>query len=187
MIFNVMEDIQIRPATALDAAFVAGNVIAAMGMETPSESLIKALTTICAREDTLYSYRNTDIALYKGVPAGSLVSYDGGIYAETSAHTFALASDLLGEEVNPKSKETCPGEYYLDSLAVLPEYRGHAIGSLLIGHALHTAQGLGFEKASLIVDKHKPWLQNLYSKLGFDFDGELLFFGEEYLRMVQYI
>ena len=190
--------ITLRKATPSDAGLIAEVVMSGMGFNVDSQEVLRgksplgdvrkvldALAAVAAMDDTLYSYRNTYVAVYEGKSAGCLVSYNGGEYKEKSRYTFALISGILGVGEFHPGQETCAGEYYLDSLAVLPEFRGHSISRILIGNALEVAQGLGFTLATLIVDKEKPWLHRLYSSLGFRPDREVEFCGEPYIRMVQ--
>ena len=83
--------------------------------------------------------------------------------------------------------ETGEGEYYLDSMAVLPEFRGHSIGKILMNNALETAEALGFTKVTLLVDVVKPWLHKLYESVGFEKGEQVMFFGEPFMRMIQHI
>ena len=204
-------DVQLRPALPSESAFIAEAVLAAMGRSPrnicensesgcatdtndDSDSLfgdydivLAAVRVIAGCEDTLYSYRNAYILTCNGVPAGCIIGYNGAFYAEMAETTFSMAADLLGvDEFNPGT-ETQSGEYYLDSLYVSPEFRGHKFGSMLIRNQLEIAQGLGFEKVTLIVDQDKTNLQTLYASLGFELDGYVKFFGSDFLRMVQYL
>lgn len=90
--------------------------------------------------------------------------------------------------------ECLPGEFYLDSLAVLPEFRRMTfeyagstdrIGHLLMLDGIEEGRRKGLHRISLIVDKAKPRLNSYYSALGFRPDGEVLFFGHLYNRMVK--
>ena len=101
--------------------------------------------------------------------------------------TFGLIAGKLGTAPFNPGEETCEGEYYLDSLHVSPDFRGHSIGTVLMRNELDIAEALGFRRVSLIVDKEKPWLHRLYARLGFEEAGETVFFGEKYLRMTQEI
>ncbi len=90
--------------------------------------------------------------------------------------------------------ECLPGEFYLDSMAILPEFRGKAyeyagstdrIGHILMLDGIEEGRRKGFQRISLIVDKAKPRLKTYYSALGFRPDGEILFFGHLYDRMIK--
>ena len=195
--------VEIRRAYPEDAPFIAESVLAAMGYDRDSsislgtgenhsvtkshEEVKRALEEIAARPDTLYSYRNSRIATYGGEVAGVIVGYDGAAYREMAELTFGLIAGKLGTAPFNPGEETCGGEYYLDSLHVSPDFRGHSIGTVLMRNELDIAEALGFRIVSLIVDKEKPWLHRLYARLGFEEAGETVFFGEKYLRMIQEI
>ena len=195
--------VEIRRAYPEDAPFIAESVLAAMGYDRDSsislgtgenhsvtkshEEVKRALEEIAARPDTLYSYRNSRIATYGGEVAGVIVGYDGAAYREMAELTFGLIAGRLGSAPFNPGEETCGGEYYLDSLHVSPDFRGHSIGTVLMRNELDIAEALGFRIVSLIVDKEKPWLHRLYARLGFEEAGETVFFGEKYLRMTQEI
>ena len=195
--------VEIRRAYQEDAPFIAESVLAAMGYDRDSsislaakenysesksyEEVKRALEEIAARPDTLYSYRHSRIATYGGEVAGVIVGYDGAAYREMAELTFGLIAGKLGTAPFNPGEETGEGEYYLDSLHVSPDFRGHSIGTVLMRNELDIAEGLGFRRVSLIVDKEKPWLHRLYARLGFEEAGETVFFGEKYLRMTQEI
>lgn len=193
--------VELRKGRASDAPFIADAVLAAMGYDIfnpelpadaetsfgPISAVRDALIKVCSKEDTLYSWKNTTIATFCGKTAGAIVSYDGGSYKETAERTFALMAKLLNTEKPEPGSETGDGEYYLDSLVVHPEFRGHNIGSILMRNALDEAEALGYEKVTLLVDEKKPHLHKLYKKLGFEFGDVVLFFGEPYIRMFQYL
>lgn len=195
--------VEIRRAFPEDAPFIAASVLSAMGYDRDDtlslgvgendsqlrsyEEVKRALEEVAARPDTLYSYRNVHIATYGGEVAGAIVGYDGAGYREMASLTFSLIAEMLDVEPFNPGKETGEGEYYLDSLHVSPEFRGHSIGAILMRNELDVAEALGFRLVSLIVDKEKPWLHRLYSRLGFEAAGDVVFFGEDYMRMIQEI
>lgn len=188
-----MNKITIIDARPEDAGFIADNIAAAMTLEeTPA-----FLEEICRREDTLYSWKNTRIALVDGKPAGSITTYGGDRYQEMRKLTFTLAYRLGGVipgmdagriaegDFSFIGDETGPGEYYLDSLAVSPEFRGMDIGRMLVNDGLRLAAASGYGKAGLIAEKARPWLHRLYESCGFEIEGEMLFMGEPYMKMVR--
>ena len=79
--------------------------------------------------------------------------------------------------------EARDGEFYLDSMAILPEYRGKGIGRMLIEYAIEKGKRLGCAYSSLLVDKDKPKLEAYYQAMGFERFGEMEFFGHDYYRM----
>ena len=131
-----IDTIKIRPANFDDSEFVAKSVMAALGNDevyaVPLKKEIKAtiekITSICQREDVLYSWKNTIIAEIDGKPIASLTAYDGTNYKEIKERTFSLFDEPLDFDVDLMQDETREGEYYIDSATVLPEYRNQGIG-----------------------------------------------------------
>ncbi len=181
----------IRKATIEDSAAIARNVMAAMGYDVFSETvddgirvMMDGMAEICAREDTLYSWRNTLVACVEGEFAGSLTSYDGGDYLRMREVTFGLAHEKFGWTPPMMDDETRAGEWYLDSLAVLPAFRRRGLAQLLVSQMFEVAEALGFAKVSLIVLASSDRLIAHYESFGFRPDGHLDCFGHDYLRMI---
>lgn len=59
--------------------------------------------------------------------------------------------------------DTC----YLERLAVLRQYRGRGLGTMLVNHALDQARQLGVAKVDLTIIARHVELQNWYERLGF--------------------
>ena len=184
--------IQLRDATLDDAPFIARVVLAGIDMldidaVLPDEqrAIFEHLIEICCMDDTLYSYCNTRIAEVDGKPVGALVAYDGACYAKMREKTFGLVQQTSGMDLNRNAMETGPGEYYLDSMAILSDYRGVGIGKMLMRDRVDFALNNGFQKVTLLVDKDKPRLQQYYESEGFAFGVELFVFGSWYNKLVK--
>lgn len=199
------------------------NVDADSAIEFGSTSLnvkdaVKLVGEICARPDTLYSYARTRVACVEGNAMGSLTAYSGDDYPAVKKLTWSLLDSVFegsgfscssrqntstdedtskttdNNQANASEPECLPGEFYLDSMAVLPEFRKmtfeHSgttdrIGHLLMLDGIEEGRRKGLPRISLIVDKIKPRLFTYYSALGFRSDGETLFFGHLYDRMIK--
>ena len=184
--------VQLRDATLDDAPFIARVVLAGIDMldmdaVLPDEqrAIFEHLIKICRMDDTLYSYLNTCIAEIDGNPVGALVAYDGACYAKMREKTFGLVQQTSGMDLSHNAMETGPGEFYLDSMAILSEYRGIGIGKLLMRDRVDFALINGFEKITLLVDKDKPRLQQYYESEGFAFSEEMFVFGSWYNKLVK--
>lgn len=184
--------VQLRDATLDDTPFIARVVLAGIDMldmdaVLPDEqrSIFEHLIEICRMDDTLYSYCNTRIAEVDGNRVGALVAYDGGRYAAFRAKTFGLVQQTSGMDLSRNAMETGPGEFYLDSMAILSDYRGMGIGKLLMRDRVDFAFDNGFQKVTLLVDKDKPRLQQYYESEGFIFGEELFVFGSWYNKLVK--
>ncbi|MBO5592379.1 MAG: GNAT family N-acetyltransferase [Prevotella sp.] len=165
------EKLKIVSARPEDADFIAWIVAQGMHMDdVPS-----FLKTVGARDDTLYSWRHTRILLCEGKLAGGLISYDGATHEEGRRNTWVMPDGrLLNSGEVP---ETTAGEYYFDSLAIVPEFRGHGLWRLLFDDAVETARKNGFHRVALICDESYPWLGKLYSSYGFVAEDTFQYFG----------
>ena len=103
-------------------------------------------------------------------------------YYRTAAGKYT--SQLLKKVALAKPKETKAGEFYLDSVGVLEEYRGRGIASKLFAAQLERAKVLGHKVAGLIVDVDKPQAEALYTRLGFTYLDDKDFFGHMMKHMV---
>ena len=183
--------VQLRDATSEDAPFIARVVLAGIEMldmdaalPDNQRDLYEHLVGICRMDDTLYSFRNTHIAEVDGCAVGALVAYDGARYAKMREKTFGLVKQTSGMDLNHNAMETGPGEFYLDSMAILSDYRGVGIGKMLMRDRVDFALSNGFQKVTLLVDKDKPRLQRYYECEGFAFSEEMYVFGAWYNKMV---
>ena len=187
---GTLDNVVLRDASIADVAFIARVVLAGidmldMGEDLPDEQrpIFEHLVEICRMDDTLYSYRHTRIAEMDGMAVGALVAYDGAPYAEMRAKTFGLVQQTSGMDLSKNAMETGPGECYLDSMAILPEYRGHGIGHALMRDRMEWAFRNGFKAVTLLVDKDKPRLQAYYESLGFVQMCEMFVFGAWYWKL----
>ena len=181
----------IRDADIADAPFIARVVLAGIEMlEVDAEvtdgqrPTLEHLIDICRMDETLYSYCNTRIAEVEGKLIGALVAYDGGRYAAMREKTFSLVQQTSGLDLSRNAMETDPGEFYLDSMAILSDYRGIGIGKMLMRDRIDYALDNGLQKVTLLVDKDKPHLQRYYESLGFAFSEEMFVFEAWYNKMM---
>lgn len=183
-----MEDhspnIIIRNATADDVPFVAGCVLASVDLYDFRSPSVETETAerVCSMDDTLYSFRNARLACVDGTPVGCLVSYDGAAYAAAREKTFRIF-DEEGHPMTGTDMETGPGEWYFDSMSILPSFRGYGIGKVLMLDSIGIAKDSGASRIALIVEKSKPKLQEYYASLGFVPEREIQAFGDSYIRM----
>ena len=119
------------------------------------------------REDSQYSYRNTLVALDDDKVVGIAVSYDGGRLHELRQAFIQAAKEQIGKDHSGMDDETQAGELYLDSLAVLPEYRRQGIAQRLLRATKGRADQMGLPCVGLLVDKGNPAGEALYTSVGF--------------------
>ena len=127
----------------------------------------KMMTMLVEREDSQYSYRNTLVAMDADRVVGISVSYDGGLLHELRRAFIEAAKEHIGKDHTGMDDETQAGELYLDSLAVLPEYRRRGIARKLLLATKERANCLGLPCVGLLVDKDNPIGEALYASVGF--------------------
>ena len=148
------------------------------------EQLHESITLIAASQETVYSYENTLVAEIDGKVVGAMCAYDGADYQRLKQPIV----DTLGPDCGfAQLKETEEGEFYLDSVGVLPEYRGRGIASRLFEAQCKRAASMGHKVAGLIVDVDKPQAEALYARLGFVYLDDKDFFGHRMKHMVKYL
>lgn len=181
----MIEKITIRKATIEDAEMIARGFLTAMWMSDEEIArLMPSCVQLAQMNDTLYSWRNTFIAQYEGNDAAVLICYNGATYKESALKTFTLVRDNGGDDFTQMTQEAEPGEWYLDTLAVFPEYRRKGIATELLRHGIR--EGLlhpDINAVTLYVDPEHPWVVNLYKSVGFEHDGEAFIFGQTYEKM----
>lgn len=173
-------EIVIRPAVSADAATIAEVIAMAIGDEAGlrnycGEEYITVLREIARREATQYSWQNALIAELNGVVAGAVVGYDGAQLYTLREGTFATINEFV-ERTQTIVDETSAGEYYLDSVGVLPQYRGMGVGRALVSAFCDKAFAEGHQRVGLIVDFENPDAERLYTSLGFRRIGTRPFF-----------
>lgn len=144
----------------------------------------KMMTLLVEREDSQYSYRNTLVAVDGDKVAGISVSYDGGRLHELRRAFIEAAKVYVGKDNSGIDDETQAGELYLDSLAVLPEYRRQGIASRLIMATKERANRMGLPCVGLLVDKGNPDGEALYKSVGFQYANDSHWGGHEMKRLV---
>lgn len=171
------ENIILRGARVDDATQVARMVMMAMTDECckyfcgPNHTLDdfhRLMTSLVERTDTQYSYLNTVCAedMATGTVCGVCITYDGGKLELLRQAFWDAALAEWGMDHSNMSDETQSGELYLDSLAVLPDYRGQGIAKALLCSAKEKAAGMNLP-LGLLVDCGNPKAEALYASVGF--------------------
>jgi ribosomal protein S18 acetylase RimI-like enzyme len=118
------------------------------------------------------------VAEIDGVKAGAVVGYDGALLELLRNGTFEVLKECIDRVPNILD-ETQAGEYYLDSIGVLPEFHGHGVGRALIIAFCNKAFAEGHECVGLIVDHNNHEAERLYTSLGFERVGTRDFFSHK--------
>lgn len=170
----------VRAAVQEDAPIVAQAVAMAIGDQVAlrnycGDDYLAILTEIARETATQYSYNYALIAEVDGVVAGAIVGYDGALLGTLREATFGVLRRTIGR-IPTIADETEAGEYYLDSIALLPEFRGQGVARELITAFCNKAFAEGHNCVGLIVDFDNPKAEKLYTTLGFERVGTRIFF-----------
>lgn len=170
--------IDIKSAIKNNTPFVAWTVMTALDMEANDMSKV---VESCSDEKSMYSWKNSIVACDGDEVIGCIICYEGDKYETLRQYTWGnLWSDIDEEFIKNTPAEAHPGEFYLDSMAIKPEYRGRSIGKLLIEAAIAKGRELGYKTFSLLVDVEKPRLKAYYETVGFHESSKMMFFGHQY-------
>ena len=180
-------NVEFRRAAVDDAAIVAHIVAMAFGEDLTrrlcgdaGETLFEELVR---RDDTQYSYRNVLVCEVDGEVVGAVCGYDGARLHELRApvlETILMRCGAMPEVAD----ETSAGEFYLDTLGVLPQVRGRGLGAELIRRMRDEAFAEGHECVSLLVDEDNRAAERLYERLGFRRSDEVDLLGHKMFRML---
>ena len=160
-----------RPAELADAAVLAELVnYAGEGMPLylwekmagPGETAWDVGRKRAARDTGSFSYRNAVVIEHGGRCAGSLIGYAIG------DQPAPIGSDMPPMFVPLQELENlAPSTWYVNVLAVLPEVRGHGLGSQLLELADETGRALGLRGMSVIVSDTNAGARRLYERHGY--------------------
>lgn len=166
-----MPHFPLRPATLADAPILAELVnYAGEGlplylwgkMAGPGESAWEVGRRRAAREEGSFSYRNATVIEHAGACAGALIGY-----------AIADAPEPIGADMPAmfvplqELENLAPSTWYVNVLAVLPQYRGLGLGTRLLARADETGRALGKSGMSVIVSDANPGARRLYERCGY--------------------
>ncbi len=170
--------IMIEKCGSEDSELIARAVVMALHEEFDPEQLwCRMFWNLAARTDSQYSYLNALKAIVpSGEVAGIIVCYDGARLAQLRQALFDEYERLTGRQLGAFADETDAGEWYLDSLAVFPPFRGQGIAKALIEAAVALAPAN--RTPGLLCAKDNAGAKRLYEALGFAKVGERPFMGQ---------
>lgn len=193
----------ITQATPAHAADIAQLIMTAMtedccqflaGKDHTLDDFYQMMLSLVLMDDSQYSWRNAFVALDDETAggdvdhapvAGAIVGYDGADLRRLRRRFQEEALSQLKMDYSRMDDETSAGEFYLDSLAVYPEYRKRGVASALLKRMVSHAASLGLP-AALLVDKGNPAAERLYTSLGFRYVDDAVWGGHEMRHLVFY-
>jgi ribosomal protein S18 acetylase RimI-like enzyme len=131
-------------------------------MAGPGESAWDVGRRRAEREDGSFSYHNATVIEHGGCCAGCLIGY------EIPDHPEPIARDMPAMFVPLQELENiAPGTWYVNVLAVRPQFRRLGLGTRLLRLADETARSLGKRGLSVIVSDANLGARRLYERCGY--------------------
>lgn len=179
------DNVYCRDARKEDSEAIAEYLVSAWPVEVFLEmdanltlcGLRAIIRTYVEAEDTIYSYRNTVVAVSDGTVVGAINGYSGDRFKELKRPVVEDLRKRFGDIPYASVEETGPGEFYLDSIGVNPSMRSKGIGSGLFKAMIRRASLGGHKVAGLLVDYDNPKAEALYRRLGFEYVDDKDFLG----------
>lgn len=164
---------RIREATPEDYKIIAQCMFEAMkeviyhflGTAQRNEA-IAFLEYFVKRDKNQYSYEHCFVMEEKGEPIAVANVYDGENLYTLRSPIVAYIENFRGSSFVPDD-ETQPGEYYIDTLSVVSQYRGKGYGTQMLQFLIHYFCKEKGETLGLLVDRDNPQAKKLYQRLGF--------------------
>lgn len=164
----------IRRASKEDADAIANLMMLAMGdlpykfANTKDKDVaFELLKTFILQERNQYSISNIFVDEQENKIAGTITAYDGGKIEILRQPFFDYISKNFHQQKFEMELESEAGEFYIDTLAVDPNFQGKGIGKSLILAIINEAKKLGFNKVGLLVSASNADAKRLYEKIGF--------------------
>lgn len=134
------------------------------------------------REDNQYSFQNGWVVEENGKVVAAANVYNGADLYRLRQPVLDYIRKYHHRNLQPEY-ETGVGEFYLDTLGVLPEYRGKGIGSRLLQFLLDEYVHRQQQTLGLLVEDTNPSAKRLYLRLGFVPAGERMLLGKKMLHL----
>jgi ribosomal protein S18 acetylase RimI-like enzyme len=166
-----------RPAVAGDSRFIAEMIdVSSDGVSliewteaaraAGDRTALDVGADMYAAEEDDYSYRNCMLAQVGGHRAGLLLSFP--LHARDPADVVASPPFDASDVFAPFKYLEAPETWYICGVAVLPDHRGHGIGTALMNIAGQLARDHGYDRLSLVVFEKNVTALNLYRRLGYE-------------------
>lgn len=186
----------IRYAKPEDANAIASLVLVILkDMELPFVAEFGEVRTIALLEEAIqdpeyrYGYARGIVAEIDGQVAGIAFGYPD-TEEETIDHPFTAVLKRHGLDSSLRlftDAETFPDEWYLDTISVSKDFRGHGVGTKLLNALPELAQQADRSKIGLSVDDANPKAKKLYERSGFVKVGDAILSGHHYDHMQKQI
>ena len=154
---------------------------------TSPEMLYAMLEEAMLDDQFRYGLKNTLVYIHEEKVAGAIFGYHGHLEDAIDDPFHRLYEDYNTPHQIPlyEDKETMPGEWYIDILAVYPKYRRIGIGRKLLVEVENLARQQGATKIALNCEKDNTKAYKLYEKIGYTPESERILRGHPYYHMTK--
>jgi len=206
-----MHRLAVRPATIADTSIATSLILMTMGQfadylfgaDNPTK-VVEVISRLFAQPLNRFSYQFTDIVETDDQAAGIMISYPGRTMNRLGLSMGKQLWSIYGargfvrfvRRALPLAfmREASADEYFINTLAVFPDFQGKGIGTYLLSYAENKAREMHYNKCALSVEVSNPRARTLYERLGYrimrtiEFDWPKQFSGTPgYHRMVKVI
>gem|GEM_PF-2689501 len=146
------------------------------GAGDPAKAL-GVLTQLFTQQRNRLSYQFTDVVEADDKVIGVLLSYPGRMMNHLGISTGKQLWEIYGaikfirfvRRALPLAfaREAGADEYFINTLAVLPDFQGQGIGTYLMSYAEHKARNMNCNKCALNVEVSNLRACHLYERLGY--------------------
>jgi ribosomal protein S18 acetylase RimI-like enzyme len=174
----------VRPATPADARAAAHLIYAPMGRMADylfggddSASALNVLTKLFGQRQNRFTHEFSDVLECEGQVAGLLLGYPASLVDEFSVPMAKQLREIMGvagmlrliRRSLPlmRLKEYEPDEFYIFTIAVLPGWQSHGLGSRLLARAEERCRAAGLWKCSLGVTTDNERAIAFYRHFGY--------------------
>ncbi|MCK8060936.1 MULTISPECIES: GNAT family N-acetyltransferase [unclassified Fusibacter] len=151
------------------------------------------LERLIEAQETRFSHVYGLVCEIDGKVAGAGLAYLAGEMRRLTFNSIAIIeSEGITFDLQVKrdllcSREANEDEFYIDNLAVYPDFQNRGIGGLLLDAFEQKAKAEGHDKLSILADLENPRARELYLRRGYEEDCIMKVLGHEYHHLVKYI
>jgi ribosomal protein S18 acetylase RimI-like enzyme len=136
--------------------------------------------------DNRFSYQQVLVKEVEDQVVGAILTYHGSEVGALDHRINERLRRLHNDPAFALDREAELDEFYIDALAVWPEFSGRGYATALMRAAEEKAQELHNPKIALNVDQHNERAYRLYQHLGYRTDKQRMLYGEPFFHMVKY-
>lgn len=180
----MLNSLPVRPATPADFRTVTFMIHMTMGQFAnylfgagdPAKA-ISVLTQLFTQQRNRLSHQFADVVETDDKVIGVLLSYSGRMMNHLGISMGQRLWEIYGaielvrfvRRALPLAfaREANADEYFINTLAVLPDFQGQGIGTRLMSYAEHKARNMNCNKCALSVKVSNLRARHLYERLGY--------------------